>query len=229
MNTDIKTERELAARVLGYTFLYGGLIKEPSIEFLKQVKESKLLTSFPYQDEGGRIQEGINIIASYLNKSLDYSDMEEQLNIDYTMLFIMPEKTKTHPWESVQFSGRLFSLDETLDVRKHYAKHGILPENLNLEPDDHIAFELQFMKILSEKTLKCFEKSDYKSMMNLISDQKDFMEQHLLRWAEQWASSVYKQAHTDFYKGIALILPQYLNRDYQQLCQISEELYEKKV
>jgi TorA maturation chaperone TorD len=208
----------LEARVMGYSFLFASLITEPSQELFTKISQSNLLDFLPYQNDQTAIQEGIKAIDNYINQE-DYSDILEQLNIEYTKMFVVPDNSSnTHPFESVQrHAGRVFSLDETLEVRKHYMKHGLLPERLNEEPDDHVALELQFMKILAEKSFYAYENNEYKKLEELLDDQIKFMEKHLLQWAPKFAGNVVKATNADFYRGVGLILGSYLQQDYNYL------------
>jgi TorA maturation chaperone TorD len=233
VNTDFKTDIELEGRVFGYSFLFRSLMGEPSKDFLKKLKKDELLIFFPYLEDSSDIKKGIELVESYIQNSIsDNSDNEEYLNkvveeltAEYNTLFVGVGSPLAPPWESINLgAGRLFSLDETLDVRRHYAKYRLLPERLNKEPDDHIGFELQFMYALSEKTVQAMEKADYKKVTGLIIDQKDFLENHLLKWAPVFATKVCEHAESDFYRGVATMLSGFLKVDYSKVCKLCELL-----
>lgn len=225
MKTDFKTETELAARILGYSFLFRSFIEEPSKDFLREIKKTDVLIFLPYIEDSEDIKRGVEFIESYINRETSFEKLADELSVDYAALFIGAGKPLVPPWESLWLGGeRLFSLNETLEVRRHYARHGLLPERLNKEPDDHIGFELQFMCILSEKTANAIESGDYRNAEALIGGQKDFLGNHLLKWAEIFADAVYKNASTDFYKGAAYVLTGFLKADYAKVCGLYEFL-----
>lgn len=218
MKTDFKTETELSSRILGYSFLFRSFIAEPSADFIGEIKKSDILVFLPYVEESEDIKMGIEAIESYINQQASIEKLADELSVDYAALFIGAGKPVVPPWESLWLGGeRLFSLEETLDVRRYYARQGLLPERLNKEPDDHIGFELQFMYILAEKTANTVESGDYDKAEALLAGQKDFLEKHLLRWSERFADAVYKNAYTDFYKGAAQVLSSFLKTDHAKI------------
>lgn len=223
LKVDFKTETELAARILGYSFLFRSFIEGPSKDFLMEIKKTDVLIFLPYIEDEEKIKEGIELLEAYINQETPLEKLADELTIEYDSLFIGAGKPPVPPWESLWLGGeRLFSLNETLEVRRHYAKRGLLPERLNKEPDDHIGFELQFMYILSEKTAKAIESGDYRDAAALIGDQRDFLKNHLLKWAPDFAERVYLNAGTDFYRGAAAILSGFLKADYARVCTLCE-------
>jgi TorA maturation chaperone TorD len=67
-----------------------------------------------------------------------------------------------HPWASVYLSKERLIFDEnTLAVRRFYRDWKLETVHYKKEPDDHIGLELEFMAILSERTLAAYEKGDW--------------------------------------------------------------------
>lgn len=61
-------------------------------------------------------------------------------------------------------------LDEyTLAVRKFYREWGVEPKNLNHDPDDHIGLEMEFMGLLTEKSLDALDLGDMKQAKRVNS------------------------------------------------------------
>jgi TorA maturation chaperone TorD len=225
LKPDFKTITELDERTLGYSFLFRSFIEEPSKEFIREVKNKDILIFLSYIEENEIIKEGIELIEGYLNKEASVEKLTDEMSVEYSSLFIGAGKPLVSTWESIALgSGRLFSVNETLNVRKYYAKYGLLPERLNKEPDDHIGFELQFMYILADKTAKAMESRDYEKVAALISDQKEFLENHLSRWAGIFADEVCARSNNDFYTGTAKVLKGMVSADYSKICEMLERL-----
>jgi TorA maturation chaperone TorD len=55
--------------------------------------------------------------------------------------------------------------------------------------------------------------------VEILKDQKAFLDEHLLKWVPDWTRDVMNSAETDFYKGMALLLDAFLNLD----CEIIQE------
>jgi len=229
LKTDFKTDWELGARVLGYAFLFRSLLEEPSTAFFEGIKKDDLLVFFPYIEEDQDIKEGVGFIDAYLTQNKPIEDLSEELAIEYFRLFIGADKAIAPPWESVYLSGRgLLFQENTLAVRKKYSKYKLLPERLNKEPDDHIGLELQFMHTLSMMTLEAVESSDYNKAAALISDQKSFLEDHLLKWAPRFADRLYAGAETFFYQGLAKMLKGFLMVDHDKIIELSKMIDKEK-
>ena len=56
-----------------------------------------------------------------------------------------------------------------------------------------------------------------KGLLEILEDQKTFLEDHLLKWVPAWSRDVVKSAETDFYKGAAQLLNAYLRIDSKLL------------
>lgn len=230
MKADFKTIAELDERTLVYSFLFRSFIEEASRDFIEKIKNKDVLIFLPYinENEDENIKEGVELIEGYINKGISIEELVDELSADYSSLFVGAGRPLISPWESVALGGeRLFSVNETLDVRKYYARYGLLPERLNKEPDDHIGFELQFMYLLSTKTADAVESGDYKKAGELLNDQKAFLESHLCRWAGLFAEDVCSKASNDFYIGAAKILKGITTADYSKICSLYEQLAPK--
>lgn len=222
MKTDFKTDWELGARVFGYSFLFRGFLEEPTKDFLEKLKNEDFLSYFPYINENDDIKNGVRFVESYINESSSIEKLTDELAGDYAGLFLGPGKVIAPPWESVYVSGGgLIFREETFEVRKRYAKHGLLPEKLNKEPDDHVGLELQFMYLLSSKTIDAIDSGDYKKARELFHDQKEFLEEHLLKWSPRFSDDIYHNAETSFYQGIAKVLKGFVTEDHGKLNELS--------
>ncbi len=128
----------------------------------------------------------------------------DDLRADYTRLFIGPGEMKVAPWESVYFNDeRLTFQKETLQVRAWYQRFGLQAERLYNEPDDHVGLELEFIAHLARLGLQALEQKDEATLTRSLKAQRDFVSEHLMRWAPRFCEQTEKETHTDFYRGIA--------------------------
>lgn len=101
------------------------------------------------------------------------------------------------------------------EVGKMYTDNGIVFNKLNGERDDHIALELEFMAVLAEEMLSkenlCY------SCLGLADAQIKFLEDHLLKWAPEFAAELQQATSSPLYKGLAELLQEFLPSDLQQL------------
>lgn len=208
------------ARHYAYDILRRFFVEEPSKEYLKQFIQKNMINLFPFKEDSEGIREGIKEIKSYLT-SHDVVNIDkhyEELHWDYTRMFIGPFELPTPPWESSYVrKDRLLFQGTTMNVRRYYDKYGIIVSDYNIEADDHIGLELDFIYHLNERCLKIMEHNDGKGLKPLIKDQQRFINDHLLKFVPKFSHSVIKEANTTFYVGFAKVLHHYLQIDSKVL------------
>ncbi|WP_342431205.1 molecular chaperone TorD family protein [Neobacillus sp. FSL H8-0543] len=211
------------ARKYAYDILRRFFIEEPSREYLKPFVQKNMIDLFPYKENSEEIQAGIRDIKAYLSTH-DVINIErhyQELHWDFTRMFIGPFEVSTPPWESsyVSRNGLLFQ-ETTMNVRKIYEKYGINVKDFNIEPDDHIGFELDFIYHMNEL---CFKAADptqewgLPELQQLLKEQKSFIESHLLLFVPEFSKRVINEANTEFFSGLAKILHQFLLIDSEVL------------
>lgn len=208
-------------RAYAYDVLRRTFVSEPSQEYLGLMRDT--IAQFPFASESEDILKGLEAVKYSLNRSAEISDHDrEELNWDYTRMFIGPYKLVAPPWESAYANeDKLLFQKETLEVRAAYLKYSFLPVQFQQEADDHIGLELDFMYQLC---LILFEKmkSGDSSYLEVLEDQKSFLQQHLLTWVDRFCKDIIENSTTDFYKGMASILKGYLSLDLRALDELLE-------
>jgi len=145
----------------------------------------------------------------------------EELRQDFRQLFWGPGRMEAPPWESVYRNDerRLFDT-HTLEVRETYARHGMEFVQKNKTPEDHIAIELEFMRILTERLLKALDLGDETAERILLQEQLAFLNDHLRVWVPTFVELIQKHTKTGFYGGLAGVLAAFLDWDAQALEQL---------
>ncbi len=214
----------LEIRVLVYDLLRRTFLTEPSIDYIKLINSQDVIGSFPFADENVSIREGVDQVLGYLAKNdVQKAEVQDRLRWDYTRMFVGPYNLDAPPWESAYVSKeRLIFQEETLRVRKKYLKYNLLPSNYGHEADDHLGLELDFMYRLSNLALERVMESDMdgNSYYEILSDQKIFLEEHLLRWVPDFAQDMADSAETEFYMGMAKVLRGFLEIDLKALIEL---------
>lgn len=211
------------ARQYAYDILRRFFVEEPSKEYLKLFVQKNMIDLFPFQVESSGIQEGVMDIKEYLLNH-DVVNIErhfDELHWDFTRMFVGPFKLLAPPWESsyVRKDGLLFQ-GTTINVRHYYEKYGFIVSDFNIEADDHIGLELDFVYHLNELCLQMAESGDeenMKKLKQLLRDQDQFMQEHLLKFAGPFSQSVTEEANSKFYTGLAKVLQHYLLIDLEVL------------
>jgi len=215
----------LEARIFAYDLLRRTFIEEPAKDFLKALSGDDVIQSFPFARDHALILEGVNQVSKYLSRPDALADEAyERLHWDYTRMFVGPHELPAPPWESAYLEQGLLFQESTLEIRRTYLKYQLLPKNYPHEADDHLGLELDFMYQLSEITKDKMEHPDPEGLVEILEDQEEFLEKHLLKWVPNFAKDIVKSADTDFYKGMAKILEGYLELDLQAVHELLEEV-----
>jgi DMSO reductase family type II enzyme chaperone len=146
----------------------------------------------------------------------------EQLRVDYSRLFVGPFKLLAPPYGSVYLEGeRRVIGDSTIEARNRYTEVGLNVSSDLKEAPDHIAIELEFMYFLIFKQIESIERSDFESAMGSLRKQQSFLEDHLGAWVPEFADNVEENADTDFYKNLARVTRVFVQKDLQDISEVS--------
>lgn len=209
MAKNTKDAREETVAEMLLLGLLGRLIYQYPVKeqraWFQSLIESEAFTETPIPARPGDMSAGLALLQGWAKAGITdevYSDMQA----DHLRLFIGAGKVIAPPWESVFFSeARQTFQEQTLQVRNWYRRFGLEPEKIYHEPDDHIGLELTFLAHLANQAVLALESGDQKKFGELIEARKQFLSEHVLKWAFAWCELVAQNARTDFYKGIALL------------------------
>jgi TorA maturation chaperone TorD len=208
-----------APALLGESLLFGLLGKvlysNPARDWVESLAAESLFDEAPFAAEQESTQRGLALLNAWsetVGRDGLTDEMLSDLRVDYTRLFVGQRRMEVPPWESVYFSmERLTFQEETVDVRRWYKQFGVQPNVSGKEPEDHIAFELSFAGHLAGQAVSALEADDEATFNSFLNAQREFLADHLLRWGWKWAELALDYAHTDFYKGLALLVQGALN------------------
>jgi TorA maturation chaperone TorD len=204
MNNMTTTNVDWAETLTGQTLFFGVLAKliyvYPEKKWIESLIAEDVFAEVPFANNQADVVAGANLMQSWCNAHRDGLSMEEfdDLRVDFTHLFLGPDKAPAAPWESVYFCDeRLVFQQQTLQVREWYARFGLEPIHLHQEPDDHIGLELEFLAHLAKLGLQALEANDSARFDELLKAQREFF--------MEWSQLVEENAKTDFCRAIALL------------------------
>lgn len=209
----------LEARSFAYDILKCVFWQAPTRKFIRLLADGRIVPAFPFAESSDAIREAVGRTGKYL-EGPDVLTRKgfERLHWDYTRLFIGPGKVPAPPWESIYRDvEHLHFSEETLEVRNAFSKYDLIPRDFGHEPDDHIGFELDYLHKLSELATRKAESADETGLAEILTDQRVFLDEHLLKWVPDWTRDVVKSAETEFYSGMAQLLEAYLRFDHETL------------
>ncbi|WP_210366639.1 molecular chaperone TorD family protein [Bacillus sp. REN3] len=211
------------AREYAYDILRRFFIEEPTREYVTLFVENNLISLFPFKEESAGIMEGVEKVKAHLGEFAPHKiDRHfEDLHWDFTRLFIGPFDLPSPPWESFYVrKDQLLFQQTTMEARKLYKKYGYETAEFNVEADDHIGLELDFMYHLNALCIKSADAENANAIpeiMYLLKEQQDFIRGHLSKFVPQFTEKVIQHAETDFFRGMAEILNHYIIMDSKVL------------
>jgi len=229
LSDEIVTSAELSqlakARSKAYGFLSLIYLQSPNEDFLQKILDlnfRSFLTSlivkkgFPKE-----MAEGLKIVEDFIDKSKKTSPKEllEKLCVEHTRLFrgVKPFYSPPPPYESVYTEGRVMG-ESAVNVLKEYSRAGVgVPHKYEREPPDHISFELDFMRHLSQRECSAWRKNNVTDAIRLLEEQQKFIHDHLIRWVPNLCDKVGEQAKIGFYRGIAKITKGFIQFDFDNI------------
>jgi putative dimethyl sulfoxide reductase chaperone len=174
--------------------------------WLQSLIDQDIFSEAPFAAEQDQVQVGLKVLQKWGENDLT-DERFEDLQADYTRLFIGPGKVIAPPWESVYFNDeRLTFQEQTLDVRNWYGRFGLESEKKYQEPDDHIGLQLLFLSHLAGLGLQALNEQEDVRFTEVWQAQREFHQQHTRAWALTWCELVEANARTDFYKGLAYLV-----------------------
>lgn len=207
-----------------YQFLSRLFEKEISGELLRQLVN----VEYPEDISQSKMQEGYKGLAEFFKnvKVMNEEHLLDELSADYAKVFLAAGEVKGNaafPYESVYTSKSKLVMQEAWDeVRRIYADRGLeLKSNLSDIKEDHIAMELQYMAYLCGQYGK--EEED------LLEEQQEFLQKHLLNWTEKFVADIQTYARTGFYKAIGNLLLGYLEMDESVITELLSDNTEKNI
>ena len=179
--------------------------------YRKEVDEEHLAElhgmMFPRDSGDDDANEGNLYLATYLSNLWEGS--VDELAIDYARCFIghgIDSYSAAYPFESAYTSEkRLLMQDARDEVLTIYRSFGYVKSDSFKDSEDHIAAELEFMRILGKRTVDALRAGDDAKAKSLILSQSNFLHDHLCSWAPMMTADLRAFAQTKFYKGLAAL------------------------
>ncbi len=158
---------------------------------------------------------GYWLIASYLSNI--WTGSLTELAMDFARCFLSNGSeafSSAYPYESVYTSERrLLMQDARMEVLALYRAEGLDKREEWREGEDHIALELEFEKILCERSINALESGNEEGAYTILTTQMNFLENHLLNWVPMLTEDICALAQTELYQGLAVLTNGFLEND----------------
>lgn len=189
--------------------------KEVDEELLNQLHE----TRYPVHTGNDLSDEGNRLIATYLSGL--WENTLTELAADYMRTFFghgYSGHAAAYPFESVYSSEKRLLMQSARDeVLALYRAAGLSKQDSWKEGEDHIALELEYMQILSERIAAALRAGNDEEALGWVRSSYNFLDLHLMGWVPLLTAEVDKFAKTDFYRGLAFLTEGFLETDRELL------------
>ena len=216
---EVAEGRELVDFMTRRARTYGLLARIFRVEvdgkFLEELRHLK----FPTSTGNEHVDYGYRTMYNYLKGT--WEDTLLDLARDYARTFIghgNNGRSAAYPFESVHTSEKRLLMqdarDEVLAIyRANLLKKG---EEWN-DCEDHIALELEFMQVMSERTAKALKEGKEDEAVEMLKTQRAFVGQHLANWVPMFVSDVKYFSQTDLYIGAGELLLGFVQTEVEAL------------
>lgn len=154
-------------------------------------------------------------------KTMDLTELEQQEKDKYLATFNLLNKTgkiPAPPWESVYVTKDQSMFGEPVfQIRRKLAEFGLQFIDENKEPEDHIAFELEFMCYLINYTIVSLEEGNEDEYLKGFYSQYWLHKEHLNQWILPFTNDIQSSETSLFYKGIAKLLLMFVEEDFEYI------------
>ena len=184
-------------------------------KFLEELRHLK----FPTSTGNEHVDYGYRTMYNYLKGT--WEDTLLDLARDYARTFIghgNNGRSAAYPFESVHTSEKRLLMQEARDevlaiYRANLLKKG---EEWN-DCEDHIALELEFMQVMSERTAKALREGKEDEAVEMLKTQRAFVGQHLANWVPMFVSDIKYFSQTDLYIGAGELLLGFVQTEVEAL------------
>lgn len=203
----------MGTRAHMYNMLSRAFVAEADDEFIRQLRSMH----FPQGTGSAATDSAYRQLYAYLRRPAE--SIIDDLAVDYARTFLgvgIMESRAAFPFESVYTSEKGLLMQEARDeVLAIYRAEG-LEQALNNpynEGEDHLALELLFLCALAKRSQEALEAGDEAAAEACLLTQRNFMHDHVLNWALEWAADVPKYAQLPFYPAFAQLTETFLRED----------------
>lgn len=208
----------LRRRMATYTLLSRLFRTEVDGGFLDELHGMR----FPSSSADGDIGKGYRMIADFMTTT--WENTLNDLAVDYVRTFIgygLDTFSAAFPYESVYTSERRLLMQDARDeVLALYRAAGLEKDESWPESEDHVALELEYMAILTRRTIESLESGGEGAAFSQLVCQRNFLQDHLLNWVPLMTADMRKFAKTDLYLGLSYLTEGFLASDLEFLSEV---------
>ena len=163
--------------------------------------------------------------ADAVQASLSPDGESEALSVEFTRLFggLSKSYRALPPFESVLREGS-WGGDTVVAVVAAYADASVVPPLPEASPPDHLAAELRFLAIACQREADAWREDNTSAAMEWVRRERDFLDQHVLRWVPEYCQKTAELAESAFYQALLVLTPLACTLDREDIDVILESV-----
>ncbi len=193
---------------------------------LSKTKVKPLLEVWSRNGEGGKEsseEEDLNHLRSLVKGVTNWDSFIEELNVEYTRLFIGPGRAPAPPYASFYLEGEQLMGEEAIKVRKAYLGWRMVPLQLGRVPDDHVALEFAFLGHLSTEGDLALVQRDEARFLQVLRSSEEFLREHMLTWVPTFCRNMAAATGHEFFKWLSIATEHIVQADAVMTKNLLEE------
>jgi TorA maturation chaperone TorD len=189
-------------------------------DFLRTVSETKtLFKQLAESAEEELLKDGCLTLSDAIKdfeEDVDKSSLLTDLASEYASLFLNVGSSPVYLVESVYLGKHHLLYEEPyFEVLEAYKTFGFEKSPEFKEPEDHLAVELEFMAKLIDLTMRSIDENNLEYAKGYLNLQKEFLDDHLIKWVPQLCQKLEEASSSKFYKGLAKLLHGFIKVEEQ--------------
>lgn len=185
----------------------------------------ELITALGPVNPAESLGEETAALADAVQAALSTDDQSDVLAIEFTRLFggISESYGGLPPFESVVREGA-WGGDTVLAVVAAYGDADVAPPLPDASPVDHLAAELRFLAIACHREGEAWRADNTQVAVDWLRRERDFLDQHVLRWVPEYCQKAAGMAETPFYRALLVLTPRACMLDREDIDTILESV-----
>ncbi len=224
-STEEMTPEDLAALCEQRAEVYGLLARLYRTEIDEKMLEGLMEMRYPVSSGNALMDSGYYKMAKYLSN--EWVDPIMKLSVDFSKTFFgndIDAHGAAYPHESVYTSEkRLLMQDARAEVLAIYRANGLDKSSSWKEGEDHVAVELEFMRIMNMRTATALRGGDMDKAYSRVATQRNFLSEHICTWVPVFTEDMRTFSDTLFYQGLADLTEGWIEEDLSLLEGLVEE------
>ena len=220
-----------------YAFLSRLFAKEVDEEALNTIVTTQpTIHSLASSQETEELKDGSRLLQDFIGQAgvlKGKEDLIRDLRAEYAALFLAvgkPYKAKERllTSESAYLGKHRMYYDKPFsEVRHTYGESGFEKNKDFLEPEDHIAVELDFMVNLRRRTHLSLDAEKVESALRYLKLQKEFLTDHMVKWVPDLCESMKDAAESELYRSLAHLTNGFILMEEQVVDELTKTLEDR--